>query len=206
MLKVNDKVKIIGVNTWGANNYIGYEGKVNKLNGGFAHDKILVKDIKMKTGNKESWFYKSSLEKIEPETQFKVGDAVEIVGKAPVYGKMFFGKTGIIIEIDKYGGNCKNLVEFNKTLGGKLWYPDSSLKLVTPKKEETMKEPVTPATFYCCYVDGTGGFSYQHPTSEEAEQEAERLANQSKNIGKKVHVMKEISYCIVNKNPVEWNK
>lgn len=59
--------------------------------------------------------------------------------------------------------------------------------------------------FWCCYVEGTGGFGHKHPTPAEASAEAERLARQYQNIGNKVYVLEAEDYCIVPEMPVEWH-
>jgi len=53
--------------------------------------------------------------------------------------------------------------------------------------------------FYCCFVEGTGGFTVRHLTMGDARAEAMRLAQQPKNHGKKVFVLMPMAYCLV-----EW--
>jgi hypothetical protein len=265
MMKIGDKVKIIGVSFSGANNYIGKEGVV-KLIG----EDIWVNHIKMKSGEKDNWFPESSLEKIEPEklpkpspekpTQFKVGDEVEIVGYSNLGNDCGMGSKGVIESISPRSGDY-----WVSPIG--LYIPASSLKLVThkepkfkvgdrvkrrtngkvyiikdvippmvdgykhnhyhymlenwspaqdvewldPVEENRVDYPDKPGsmnpvpTFYCCYVDGTGGFAHKHDTEAEAMKEAERLAKQGQNHGKKVHVLKCIASCEVPETPVQWN-
>ena len=60
--------------------------------------------------------------------------------------------------------------------------------------------------FWTCFVEGTnGGGHFQHPTFDEAKDEAERLARMLLNQGKKVHVLEEVGYAIVPESPVEWH-
>lgn len=64
--------------------------------------------------------------------------------------------------------------------------------------------PVGSEKFYTCYVEGTdGGKGYKHAKPEEAKHEATRLAKET---GKKVYVMRAISYCEVTDNPVKWTE
>ena len=60
--------------------------------------------------------------------------------------------------------------------------------------------------FWCCYVEGTGGFSFKHMTLNEALEEAERLTRQSKNAGKVVYLLEAVEYCRIVQPvpPVEW--
>jgi len=58
--------------------------------------------------------------------------------------------------------------------------------------------------FYCCYVDGTVGFSHRYPTWESARIEAERLASQPWNHGKKVYVLEVVAVAQVKPTPVTW--
>jgi hypothetical protein len=267
MLKVGDKVKIIGVNWQKANNYIGKEGVVNRFS--FDNDDILIKHIKLKRGETESWFPESSLEKIEPKKKpspkppkFKVGDDVEIVGKSISNRVTDIGETYKI-------KSDEGRYYYTETLDGRFggyFYP-SSLKLVTKKEEPKFKVGdrvaigknddgcpagtgtvvgfwedtfinkydfncylvkldgnnggmykdnsfaahesytslinVNPDTFFCCYVDGTGGFAHKHYTEAESMKEAERLAKKER--GRKVHVLKCIASCEVPETPVQWN-
>ena len=59
--------------------------------------------------------------------------------------------------------------------------------------------------FWCCYVNGTGGFRYQHPTLEDARGEAERLARMPTNRGCKVFVLEAQDFCSVPETPVFWD-
>ena len=262
MLKVNDRVKIIGVNWLKANNYIGKEGVVNTIgmNDSRGGSYVFVKGIKMKSGVKTSWFPESSLEKIEHEKlpppekppEFKVGDEVEIIGesytnnrfhigdKATIfldyndvdYGVLFpSGVPGVysasslklitkepkfkvgdrvyscmwglgrIIKVilpmsDKYNHNHYHYICDNQD---SLHQDESCLTLVT---EENRVDYPKPVTFYCCYVEGKSAPVIQHPTQEEAEKEAERLARKE---NRKVYVLKAIKSCEIPDSPVKWN-
>ena len=56
--------------------------------------------------------------------------------------------------------------------------------------------------FWCCYVEGTGGYTYRHAARPLAEQEAERLARL--NEGKKVYVLETVCHCIAEPAPVTF--
>lgn len=58
--------------------------------------------------------------------------------------------------------------------------------------------------FWCCYVEGTGGFRHQHPDMDGAAKEAERLAAQPQNYGKKVYVLETVGCCAAVHPPVTW--
>jgi len=45
--------------------------------------------------------------------------------------------------------------------------------------------------FYCCFVEGTGGFAKQHFSKQEAFEEAERLVRKEK---RKVYILEAIGY------------
>ena len=60
--------------------------------------------------------------------------------------------------------------------------------------------------FYCCYVAGTGGFSYRHETENLARQEAERLAQMPSNRDKKVFVLETVCYCRTEYPPVIFHE
>jgi hypothetical protein len=265
-MKIGDKVKIIGVNWQKANNYIGKEGEITSRISKDFGVKVQLKHVK-----RFQRFPASSLEKIEPEkkteeTQFKVGDEVEIIGLSLV-GYDNIGEKAVIerdsfTEAEGWTVKLKN--------GDRYSYKPSSLKLVTPKVEiptpkfkkgdrvkigknegrcptgdatvfqdafawgkgnyyvdvdgkkgiytgnswvanEKYMRPLKenrvdyPETFYCCYVDGTGGFNHKHDTEAEAMKEAERLAKKGQNHGRKVHVLKCIASCEVPETPVQWN-
>lgn len=49
--------------------------------------------------------------------------------------------------------------------------------------------------FFCCLVEGTEGFSRRHPTEGDARIEAERLALQLQNHGRKVFILEAILFC-----------
>ena len=49
--------------------------------------------------------------------------------------------------------------------------------------------------FWCCFVEGTGGFSYKHLIEGDARIEAERLAKMPQNHRKKVYILKPIGFC-----------
>lgn len=57
--------------------------------------------------------------------------------------------------------------------------------------------------FYCCFVEGTGGFSHKHLTLEEAKKEAIRLAEKTSRI---VFVLEAISYCQIEYPPVVFHQ
>lgn len=56
--------------------------------------------------------------------------------------------------------------------------------------------------FYCCYVEGMGGFSHKH-SLETAILEAERLTRKE---DKKVYILEAIRVCepVVLEPPVKW--
>jgi hypothetical protein len=58
-------------------------------------------------------------------------------------------------------------------------------------------------TFFCCYVEGSGGFNVCHSILEIAKQEAERLAQLPSNKGKRVFVLQAILSAKVP-DPVTW--
>ena len=273
MLKVNDRVKIIGVNVDGSNNYIGAEGNVNSI----GHIYAYVKGIKMKSGTFSSWFPTKSLEKIEPEEKefkFKVGEQVKIIGYSNLgYDTGTVGEIGIVENVD--GDNTPYWVTSKSNHTG-LFYGEESLEKVEPAPEPKFKKgdrvyikdnaincPAGNATvdsfylyqeklecdayrvindegdkyvalerdmtlidnkitaenrvdypkddeqkkensdsFYCCYVEGTGGFAYKHSTEDKAVKEAERLARKE---NRKVYVLKAIKSCEIPDSPVKWN-
>ena len=279
MLKVNDRVKIIGVNWLKANNYIGKEGVVNTIgmNDSRGGSYVFVKGIKMKSGVKTSWFPESSLEKIEHEKlpspekppEFKVGDEVEIIGEVPTFGNTYVGMKGVIkgLNVCEYPNGFAHAVKFNNSIydvyasslklvkeepkfkvgdrvrvveaegygniigrkgtikgvetvsktnfpymvqldnGSLLVFSRYALELISeenrvdyPKDDEQKKE--NSDSFYCCYVEGTGGFAYKHSTEDKAVKEAERLARKE---NRKVYVLKAIKSCEVPDSPVKWN-
>jgi hypothetical protein len=59
---------------------------------------------------------------------------------------------------------------------------------------------------YFCYVENSHGCKCPHTDEQTAKNEAQRLARLPENIGKKVCVLKAISYCEVKEYPVEWTK
>lgn len=59
---------------------------------------------------------------------------------------------------------------------------------------------------WICYVEGSdGGKRYRHQTLQSAQTEAERLANLSYNIGKKVYIYEYKGDCKTEITPVKWN-
>ena len=58
--------------------------------------------------------------------------------------------------------------------------------------------------FWMVLVEGTGGCSVKHLNRTEAMEEAERLARQEKNIGKRVDLLEAVGYACVEKVPVKW--
>ena len=212
MLKVNDRVKIIGVSWLKANNYIGKEGVVHTIGMNDSRDGsyVFVKVIKMKTGDKWSWFPAKSLEKIEPEERelkFKVGEQVKIIGYSNLgYDTGTVGEIGIVENAD--GDNAPYWVTSKSNHTG-LFYGEESLEKVTIEEGDEEKKPESPDitlissdSFYCCYVEGTGAFYKKH-TESEARKECERLTNKEH---RKVYLMKAIEVCEVPVKPVEWNK
>ena len=196
MLKVNDRVKIIGVNVNGANNYIGAEGNVNSI----GHIYAYVNGIKMKSGTFGAWFPIKSLEKIET---IEVGDEVEIIGKSHTNKINNIGRKATV-DLDYEDGDFS--VVFSNGIKGV--FSSTSLKLLRkaenrvdyPKDDEQKKE--NSDSFYCCYVEGTGGFAYKHSTEDKAVKEAERLARKE---NRKVYVLKAIKSCEIPDSPVKWN-
>ncbi len=66
----------------------------------------------------------------------------------------------------------------------------------TRNKEDRME------TFWICYIEGTdGGRHYRHWSLEDAQTEAERLAECT---GKKVYLLKCIGVCQIEPLPVKW--
>ena len=279
MLNVNDRVKIIGVSWLKANNYIGKEGVVNTIgmNDSRGGSYVFVKGIKMKTGNKWSWFPAKSLEKIEPEEKelkFKVGEQVKIIGYSNLGCDV--GTVGEIGIVENTDGMHSPYWVTSKSKPSGLFYGEESLEKVEPAPEPKFKKgdrvyikdnaincPAGNATvdsfylyqeklecdayrvindegdkyvalerdmtlidnkitaenrvdypkddeqkkensdsFYCCYVEGTGGFAYKHSTEDKAVKEAERLARKE---NRKVYVLKAIKSCEIPDSPVKWN-
>ncbi len=63
--------------------------------------------------------------------------------------------------------------------------------------------------FWCCYVEGSGGFKIAHFEEEEARNEAERLSLLPENQGKKVWLLFSEAFCIAGvpiKPSVEWHE
>jgi hypothetical protein len=60
--------------------------------------------------------------------------------------------------------------------------------------------------FWCCFVEGTGCFSFKHLTKPSAVQEAERLARLPNNKDREVYVLKAISYCKTEYPPITWHE
>ena len=60
--------------------------------------------------------------------------------------------------------------------------------------------------FYMVYVDGRTGSTFKHPTPEDAEVEAERLAGLLGNRDRNVIILEAMSYCHLTPSPVEWHK
>ncbi|MCK9369938.1 hypothetical protein M0R04_08545 [Candidatus Dojkabacteria bacterium] len=59
--------------------------------------------------------------------------------------------------------------------------------------------------FWTTWVEGSmGGYGHQHLTRELANQEAERIALQPANQGKKVYVLELVGCCENPKPPVNW--
>lgn len=56
--------------------------------------------------------------------------------------------------------------------------------------------------FWCCYVEGTIGYSRKHLDIGEASSEAQRLAILSENVGKKVYILQAIEYYVVEIAPM----
>lgn len=74
-----------------------------------------------------------------------------------------------------------------------------------PNRNLSEKPHQEPEQIYTCFVEGTdGGRHHKHFTEPDACKEAERLARQPQNKGRKVYVMETIGYCIVPETPVEW--
>jgi len=116
--------------------------------------------------------------------------------------------------IIKYHGNYwvaigRNDFELADILAGDIiflhnWYWRKSGLPCPPKVEK--KDPMNWTPFYTCFVEGTdGGQHIHHHNLGTAKIEAERLSGQPQNIGKKVYVMKAVSYCKSIKPEVEWN-
>ena len=59
--------------------------------------------------------------------------------------------------------------------------------------------------FFMSYVKEERGPAIQHFSQEEAEAEAERLAQLTENLGKKVYLLEAIGYCEVELTPVTWH-
>ena len=56
--------------------------------------------------------------------------------------------------------------------------------------------------FWCCYVEGTGGFNRKHEDYGAAEVEATRLARKEK---KTVYILEAIRYGYVEETPVSFH-
>jgi hypothetical protein len=156
-MKVGDKVKIIGVNWKKANGYIGKDGVVMSKVG-----KDRAVEIKLKKAEVIVWFPESSLEKIESDRtltfdststitltnctakkstnkppEFKVGDEVEIIGFSNIGSSSeTLGDIGKIIRIDGYVDPYWVTSKGNPS---GLYYPASSLKLITKEPEPKFK-------------------------------------------------------------------
>lgn len=61
---------------------------------------------------------------------------------------------------------------------------------------------MAPQKFWMVWVKGTPTTERRHPTIDSACEEADRLARQEKNIGKKVYVLEAIDYRWVSERPV----
>ena len=60
--------------------------------------------------------------------------------------------------------------------------------------------------FFMLYVEGRGNPTVQHPYRHHAIQEAERLAAQTTNIGRKVYLLETTATCIIQPGPAEWKQ
>ena len=143
MLKVNDRVKITGVNLGKANNYIGKEGVVHTIVG--MNDSygnyVSVKGIKMKSGTFSSWFPTKSLEKIEPEERelkFKVGEQVKIIGYSNLGCDV--GTVGEIGIVENTDGMHSPYWVTSKSKPRGLFYGEESLEKVEPAPEPKFKK------------------------------------------------------------------
>ncbi len=60
--------------------------------------------------------------------------------------------------------------------------------------------------FFMLYVEGRRNPTVQHPYRHTAMQEAERLAAQTTNIGRKVYMLETVAVCEVLPGPVAWKQ
>lgn len=68
------------------------------------------------------------------------------------------------------------------------------------------RQQATGDKFWCCYVEGSGGFSYRHETENMARQEAERLAKMPSILDRKVYVLETTAYCRAEYPPVIFHE
>ena len=59
--------------------------------------------------------------------------------------------------------------------------------------------------FFMLYVKGRQGPAVKHFSQEEAMAEAERLAQLSENLGKKVYLLEATEYCEAEIKPAAWH-
>ncbi len=200
--KVGDDVEIIGFSNIGSRSEtLGDIGKIIRIDGYVDPYWVTSK------GNQSGLYYPASSLKLvtpkveTPEHKFKKGDRVRIgkneddcpTGKATVLKKSDIQYTD-------------DGVWYNVAVDGKPGVYKGGFWVAKDKYMTLIEEPVKSTTFYCCYVDGTGGFAHKHYTEAEAMKEAERLAKQGQNHGRKVHVLKCIASCEVPETPVKWTK
>ena len=58
--------------------------------------------------------------------------------------------------------------------------------------------------FWMCFVEGTEGCHCRHSNRTEAMEEAERLLQKPKNIGKKVYLLEVVGYAHFGPMPLKW--
>jgi hypothetical protein len=191
--KVGDDVEIIGLSINGYKTSLGKIGIINEI---FSDGDSYLEN---KDGLGLGVYQPSSLKLITKEPKFKKGDRV----------KNDEDKIGNVIKVTPPMGDEYKHNHYHYDVDGIEFEQDESwLKLVV--EENRVDYPDKPTgktedTFYCLYVDGTGGFAHKHYTQAEAMKEAERLAKQGRNRGQKVHVLKAIASCEVPETPVQWN-
>ena len=194
--KVGEQVKIIGYSNLGYDTgTVGEIGIVEDVDGDNTPYWVTSKS------NHTGLFYgEESLEKVEPapEPKFKKGDRVYIkdnaidcpAGNATVDSFYLYQEK---LECDAY--------RVINDEGDKYVALERDMTLIDNKITDEQKKENSDS-FYCCYVEGTGGFAYKHSTEDKAVKEAERLARKE---NRKVYVLKAIKSCEIPDSPVKWN-
>ena len=85
-----------------------------------------------------------------------------------------------------------------------IQYQEGKCK-VCGKKTVVLEEKMY-EKFWTCLVEGTdGGTHHRHANTSDARVEAERLARQPQNRGRKVFIMESVAYYRAPEAPIEWH-